>query len=198
MKNFFKDFWLRIVIRGTHYSERNRRLDALYWVCDPWSMQTPREIYRFDETNRIIKSNFGQTNRMLEVGCGEGHQSERLLEICNTLYGIDVSHRAVIRAKDRCKHGIFGKGDIFTAKILEGTDHFDLVVACEVLYYMQNIPAVLSRMSKIGSACLVTYYAGQAEKLDGFFAKISNSQKTTFRFQETVWKAVWWRGDLPV
>lgn len=197
MKKFFKDFWLRFFIRGTHYSERNHRLEALYWVRDPWGMQTPREIYRFEETNKLIKSNFGQIGRMLEVGCGEGHQSERLLEICNTLYGIDVSHRAVMRAKDRCKHGIFADGDIFNAKIFEEADYFDLVVACEVLYYMQDIPAVLSRMSKKGSACLVTYYAGQADRLDHLFSKLSNSQKTTFCFEGTVWKAVWWRGELP-
>src|SRR3974390_3434499 len=111
--SYLKELWLRTVIRGTHYRQRNRRLDALYWVYDPWGMQSPREAYRFDETNRIIKEHFGQVDRMLEVGCGEGHQSVHLLEICKTLYGIDVSRRAVLRAKRRCPSGIFGEGDVF-------------------------------------------------------------------------------------
>ena len=195
--SYLKDLWLRTAIRGAHYHQRNRRLNALYWISDPWGMQSPREAYRFDETNRIIKEHFGQVDRMLEVGCGEGHQSQRLLETCKTLCGIDVSHRAVVRAKRRCPRGLFFEGDIFTAKVLKGTDRFDLVVACEVLYYMENIPAVLKRISQIGSACLVTYYGGQSDRLDSYFAKLNDSQKATFNFQDTVWRAVWWRGELP-
>jgi 2-polyprenyl-3-methyl-5-hydroxy-6-metoxy-1,4-benzoquinol methylase len=196
--SYLKELWLRTVIRGAHYRQRNRRLDALYWVRDPWKMQSPREAYRFDETNRIIKKHFGQVDRMLEVGCGEGHQSVHFLEICKSLYGIDVSHRAVLRAKRRCPSGIFDEGDVFNAKILEGTHRFDLVVACEVLYYMENIPAVLNRFSQIGSACFVTYYRSQRERLDPYFAKLSDSQKATIGVQDTGWRAVWWRGELPI
>ena len=54
----------------------------------------------------------GVTNReILEIGCGEGHQSGRLLEICDSLYGIDVSHRAITRAQARCSGAKFGVGD---------------------------------------------------------------------------------------
>ena len=189
--------WVRFALRGIHYSGRHRRLDALYWMPDPWSMQSPREVYRFGESSRIIKRNFGKVDRLLELGCGEGHQSKHLLENCNTLYGIDVSLRALKRAKRRCPAGIFGEGDIFNAESLRSGVSFDLVVACEVLYYMENIPAVLNRMSQIGAACFVTYYRGQSGKLDPFFVNVSSAQRTTFTFGETQWNAVWWRGNSP-
>jgi SAM-dependent methyltransferase len=192
---YLRELWLRAIIHGVHYRQRNRRLDALYWLPDPWGMDSPREAHRFAETNRLIERNFGRVNRMLEVGCGEGHQSIHLLETCKVLYGIDVSHRAVARAARRCPRGMFGEGDLFTAKLLSGAERFDLVVACEVLYYMNNIGAALDRISQLGAACLVTYYRGQAKLLDPYFAELSNNNKTTFSFQDESWNAVWWRGS---
>jgi SAM-dependent methyltransferase len=189
--------WVRLALHGIHYGGRHGRLDALYRIPDPWDMQSPREAYRFGETSRIIKRVFGKVDRLLELGCGEGHQSTHLLEHCNFLYGIDVSSRALTRARNRCPDGIFYEGDIFSAESLKGGVPFDLVVACEVLYYMDDIKAVLNRMSQIGAACFVTYYNGQSKKLDPFFANISSSQRATFSFGETSWNAVWWRGHSP-
>ncbi len=60
-------------------------------------MDAEAQRFRFAETNRIIGEQFGHVGSILEVGCGEGHQSQALLEVCDELVGIDVSARAVER-----------------------------------------------------------------------------------------------------
>jgi hypothetical protein len=68
------------------------------------------------------------------------------------------------------------------------------VVACEVLYYMKDTTAVLKRISELGTACFATYYDGCRERLDPHFSGIPDDQKSAFRFGDTRWRAVWWRG----
>jgi trans-aconitate methyltransferase len=130
---------------------------------------------------------------LLEVGCGEGHQSLKLLEICSHLYGIDVSRRAVERATQRCPTGSFGVGDVFNSELLNIVPRFDLVVACEVLYYMKDIPATIARLSSLGRWCLVTYYERPSEQLDPHLTAIADVQTTALRYKATVWKAYWWQ-----
>ena len=71
----------------------------------------------------------------------------------------------------------------------------DLAVACEVLYYVNDIPRFIERMSQLGRACLVTYYQGQAMKLDPHFATLLDCPREQFRFDDTSWNAVWWRNS---
>ncbi len=195
MNHAFKNLWLRVLLK-TRYGD-HRLLNALYLVDNPWDMDSPREEFRFVETNRIIRSQFGRPSRVLEVGCGEGHQSGHLLKICDSLFGIDVSNRAIMRAQTRCSGATFGVGDIFHAEILKDRPPFDLIVACEVLYYMRDIPDVLDRMDQIGSACFITYYEDRSVKLDQYFANFDASHRATFGIDNTRWKAVWWRGASP-
>ena len=65
---------------------------------------------------------------------------------------------------------------------------FDLVVACEVLYYVKDIPRFLDRLSRLGRACLVTYYQGQAPVLDSHFASLPDCRRDQFRFDDTEWR----------
>jgi SAM-dependent methyltransferase len=190
----FKSLWLRMMLR-LRYGDA-RLLGLLYWVRDPWEMESPREIFRFKSTNQKIHDQFGRIGTLLEIGCGEGHQSKHLVEICDKLLGADVSRVAVKRARARCGRGNFWVGDVFGA---DWTDlpSVDLVVACEVLYYLPDIGSALNRMSQLGSACFVTYYEGRSHLLDRYFAKLDPAQKATIQFGDTIWKTVWWRGQLP-
>jgi SAM-dependent methyltransferase len=170
MTDKLKGLWLRIMLR-LRYGDA-RLLSLLYWVRDPWEMESPREIFRFKSTNQKIHDQFGWIGTLLEIGCGEGHQSEHLVEICDQLFGVDVSRVAVKRAKARCGRGNFRVGDVFA----DGKDlpPVDLVVACEVLYYLPDIGSALSRMSQLGSACFVTYYEGRGHLLDRYFANLES------------------------
>jgi len=60
---------------------------------------------------------FGRVSSLLEIGCGEGHQSAQLQLVCDRLTGLDVSGRAVKRARGRCPGGEFLVGDVFSQEV---------------------------------------------------------------------------------
>jgi len=76
-------------------------------------MTSQLEQSRFEWTNNIIKTHLSPLDSILEVGCGEGHQSLFFSQLCRSLYGIDVSERAIRRASLKCVRGHFSVGDIF-------------------------------------------------------------------------------------
>lgn len=200
VRTTIRNQWARVVLHGLHFADKHSRLDTLYRIRDPWQMESDAQRFRFAETNALIERHFGRVTNLLEIGCGEGHQSQELLAVCDQLVGIDVSARAVERARSRCPEGTFDVGDIFTSGPLEGRC-FDLVVACEVLYYMKDVPAVLARMGKLGGACLVTYYRRPADELDPHVLSIPGVESTTVRYGDSSWTVAWWRSSdsgLPV
>lgn len=188
-----RNYWVRRTLRRVHYMDRADKLDLLYMIEDPWRLSSAKEQARFEWTNRLIAAQFGRPETILEIGCGEGHQSHYLARACDRLYGIDVSMRAVRRARPRCPGARFTAGDPFNFHIPEMKQPADLVVACEVLYYVKDIPCFLDRLSQLGQACLVTYYQGEAATLDPHFAARPDCGQETFRHDDTQWHGVWWR-----
>jgi len=195
-----KRAWMKVALRGTRFSDNHDRIDLAYKVEDPWLMNTPKERYRFEQTNEIIERAFGDSSSgklgtMLEVGCGEGHQTEYLSRLCENMYGFDVSATAVERAKTRLPHATFAACDMTTQPFLKD-ERFDLVVACEVLYYMEDVPLFLRQMSELGRHCLVTYYDGRGSKqIAARLAELSNTETASFRFEDVTWCAVWWSNE---
>ncbi len=187
-----RDYWVRLALRRVHYTDRADKLDRLYRVEDPWHMESAKEQARFAWTNRLIATNFSPLATILEIGCGEGHHSQHLARACSQLYGVDVSARAVYRARRRCPAARFAAGDPFTLRFGGASTAFDLAVACEVLYYVKDIPRFLDRLSGLGRACLVTYYQGQAASLDPYFTALPDRHREQFCFDGVEWNAVWW------
>jgi trans-aconitate methyltransferase len=187
--------WTRIPLHGVHFADRYGRLDLLYRIRDPWEMETEQQRYRFRETNRLIEEHFGRVGRILEVGCGEGHQSEELLRVCDHLTGIDVSARAVERARERCPDATFAVADVFDGELLRAGEPFDLVLGCEVLYYMKDVASALERFSALGRGCLVTSYAGPARQLDPLLRSMPAVESDTIRHGDASWEAWWWRSS---
>jgi SAM-dependent methyltransferase len=142
----------------------------------------------------IIAAHLAPVGTILEIGCGEGHQSEYLTRACGRLYGIDVSALAIRRARRRCHGGRFAVGDPFAFAFKDMPAAVDLVVACEVLYYVKDIPRFIERISRLGQACLVTYYQGQAPALDPHLTALPG-ERARFRFEDAQWTAVWWRNQ---
>jgi cyclopropane fatty-acyl-phospholipid synthase-like methyltransferase len=191
-----KELWRRIALRGTHYASRHRKFDYFYWIPDPWGMQTDRERHRFAETNRIITLNFGSLHSILEIGSAEGHQSAHLLKICDELLGTDVSEHALARARRRCPSASFIAGDVFSSEFTHPVPRVDLVVACEVLYYVADVPAALRRMEELGRACLVTFYNGEAERMKAYLQSVPALGRQEIRHGDTHWHTVWWRSPI--
>jgi SAM-dependent methyltransferase len=187
-----KNVWTRVLLRGVHYGDRHRQLDVLYRVADPWGLDCERERVRFEATSGIILREFGAVGSLLELGCGEGLQSTYLSAVCDQLHGVDVSSVAVKRARERCPGGTFHAGDITELEQVGGRTKFDLVVGCEILYYVRNVRRFLDRMSELGNACLITYYAAQREHLDPEIALRHGVKSELIRYEETEWVVAWW------
>jgi SAM-dependent methyltransferase len=178
---------------GPHYRDEAARFDRLYLVRDPWSLNGERENFRFRQTNKLILENFSRPHDLLEIGCGEGLQSGQLRHVCDHLYGIDVSRRAIKRAKRRCPKATFGVGDMYSLPRSFPTTRFDLVTACEVLYYITDVASALKRLSELGRACLISYYNGAREELDKDVERIPGVRFEFFSYEDVSWTLAWWR-----
>jgi hypothetical protein len=135
-------YWVRMALRRVHYADRADKLNRLYRVENAWRMDSAREQARFAWTNELIAAHLAPLETILEVGCAEGHQSQYLSRVCRQLYGIDVSRRAVRRAERRCPSGKFAAADPLGAWPAQMPAKVDLVAACEVIYYVKDIPAI--------------------------------------------------------
>jgi SAM-dependent methyltransferase len=191
-----RKLWRKFGNRKLTASDDYDGLDRLYKLEDPWEMTSGREQFRFRETNRFIEDCTGRVGSLLELGCGEGHQSVHLAGVCDRLVGIDVSGRAVERATARLPSADFRVGDIAGLPI--GSPRFDLVVACEMLYYVKDIPATLERMNQLGSACVVTLFSPSARIVVPHLASLPLSRRTWVYSDPYVWLFAFWRpGDRP-
>jgi SAM-dependent methyltransferase len=191
---FARKAWRRLAGRKLTLSDDYRGLNRLYAMEDPWDMDSTRERFRFGETNAFIRECMGPVGSLLEVGCGEGHQSARLASVCDRLVGIDVSERAIDRARARVPKAEFVVADI--AGLPAPPKPFDLVVACEMLYYVKDIPATLERMNQLGSACLVTIFSPSAKVVAPHLAALPLSRRAWIYSDPYVWLFAFWRpGD---
>jgi SAM-dependent methyltransferase len=185
--------WRRYTMRHLRQSDNYRDLNRLYAVPDPWGMVTEREQSRFRQTNAVLESLVGPVKSILEIGSGEGHQSEHLARLCQRLDGVDVSARAVARASARVPHCRFGVGDIANLPwtMAEG-DRYDLVVACEMLYYVADVPKTIARMSELGRACLVTFFC-PGQRLARHLEAIPAAQRGWIYHEPYAWLWAFWR-----
>lgn len=185
---------MRFALRRARDSDgyNYKKLDAYYLVEDPWNMNSLSEQFRFEETNRLILENFGRVKSLLEIGCGEGHQSLYLQQVCEHLTGLDVSSRAVFRAQKKCPKSKFLVGDIFNQK-LKDIAPFDLAVACEVLYYMREVPTALKRIWELSKNRLITYYAGAMQELDPKILSLPDTITNRIVFKGSCWRVAIWK-----
>jgi predicted TPR repeat methyltransferase len=161
-------------------------------------MASEREQLRFAETNRILREVLiapaAQVESILEIGCGEGHQSEHLAHLCRRLTGIDVVATAVARASARLPGVEFISGDLHTQPWSEDGRTFDIVMACEVLYYLEDIPKMLRAISRLGRACLVTHLR-PSTRVARALKDMPIAGHRVFAARDVEWEAVWWRNQ---
>jgi 2-polyprenyl-3-methyl-5-hydroxy-6-metoxy-1,4-benzoquinol methylase len=187
--------WMRYALRGVFQRDAHARLDLAYTFGDPWHMDSELERFRFAETNRIIVDEIApRVHSLLEIGCGEGHQSEWLTRLCDRHTGIDVSPRAVERARRRLPAATLLAGDLYAQPWSNEGGRFDLVTGCEVIHYISDPRQFLHTIDRLGRACLVTYCAPVPENVRAAVMAMPGARDATFRFDKTEWIAVWWLG----
>lgn len=186
--------WMKFALRGVRQNDAHDRLERAYLMPDPWKLDSEPERHRFAETNRHIAKAFGpKVESLLEIGCGEGHQSQALSLLCRRLTGIDVSSTAVGRARRRVPGAEFAAGDLFAQPWSREAKRFDVVVACEVLYYMSDVDKALDAMDHLARVgCLVTYFAPAARRVGAQVGARPGVQRDSFRFGDTEWTVAWW------
>jgi SAM-dependent methyltransferase len=109
--------------------------EALYAADDdPWDFATSRyERAKYDHTVAALGGR--RFARGLEVGCSIGVLTARLAGCCERLLAVDLSSRAVARARERLAGvpGVTVERRCLPEEMPGGA--FDLIVASEVLYY---------------------------------------------------------------
>lgn len=89
---------------------------------------------------------------ILEVGCGEGHITQRLLANSNgSIHALDISDHVIDQAKQRIS-SLPGKDRVVfeNRNILDmekGSYHADLVVCCEVLEHLEDPRGALQTLA---------------------------------------------------
>jgi peptidoglycan/xylan/chitin deacetylase (PgdA/CDA1 family) len=118
--------------------------DRVFALPDPWAYESDYEAVKYAQTLALMPE--GIVADALEIACAEGHFTVRLAPRVGRLTAVDISGRALARARARCS----GHGNIiFQTLDLNGGDipgPFDLIVCSEVLYYVRDLPGVVSRI----------------------------------------------------
>ena len=188
-----KSLWARYWLRDAKFSSRYPDLERLYTVRDPWNLDDPREAIRFAGTNAIIRVQSPTCAELLELGCGEGAQTAHLRNVSKSVVGLDVSSTAVARAKKRYPGGEFHAGraeDIGTIFIGR---RFDVITACEVLYYSDDVATILDAMKAASNLIVVTSYSDRVERLRPHLSGEGWSRVDDIVAQDLRWEAYIWR-----
>jgi SAM-dependent methyltransferase len=193
LKKAQRRLWMKYALRGVGGSDNHSRLDLAYNVEDPWNMDSALEQARFQATNAIIAKHFGQVGSLLEIGCGEGHQTQYLARLSDRQYGIDVSAHAIARAQLRLPDAQFAATDLFNLPWQD--QRFDLITACEVLYYLSDPAATLQRMRQLGRSGLVTFFAPASGRIGPHLDAIPGLHKDWIYHGGTSWLVGWWRDE---
>lgn len=184
MLPFMKLSDIRLFIRSARSDARLREwwpnsdagavFDRLYATApesDPWASITPRFSYqrlKYDMVASLIPR--GRYRRALDLGCGAGLFSERLVGRADEVVGIDISAVAVEIARTRAwqmPNIHFTQGDLRDLPAtLDGS--FDLITILDALYYLPppidtaTLKALAVRLARLASAdgvlVLVNHY----------------------------------------
>jgi SAM-dependent methyltransferase len=189
----FRRLWMKYVVRigRTLYADAHHRMDLAYRVSDPWSLTLEKERFRYDKTAEAIDRIIGPVETALEIGCGEGYHTQRLLDQCGSVDCIELSARAIARAKARCPRARF-----FSSCFPEVPDglrpRYDLVIAAEILYYIADIAAAIRVMNQLGRFCLASIYDPEVERVRRFFEPIPGVTIEHIEHPECSWTAYIW------
>ncbi len=153
------DTWLKRILTARSGFVR-MYFEMRYLRPDPWRLATSTyERERAERTLGVLGAR--RYPRALEVGCGEGTFTARLLERCDRITAVDFSVLAIARARRRFSSD--PRVEVRRLDVLTEAPGgaFDLVVCAELFYYMSRaqferaIPRVVRWIVPGGDLCLV-------------------------------------------
>lgn len=134
---------------------------------DPWR-QTTREQWAIEKHIAINLIKKLKAKRVIELGCGLGHFTNRIRRIGVDVLGIDISGTAIRKARRRYPQCKFYNGDIMDKEVyLEFKP--DLIVMSEITWYILDkiddfIGFLKRKMKNIPLIHLLTVYPKGVQK----------------------------------
>jgi peptidoglycan/xylan/chitin deacetylase (PgdA/CDA1 family)/SAM-dependent methyltransferase len=119
--------------------------ERFFALPDPWGYEGDYETVKREQTLAFLPGKV--IPDALEIACAEGHFTLRLAPRVGQLTAVDISTRALARARARCRghHNVtFRRLDLNTDDI---PGPFDLIVCSEVLYFVRDLTGVISRIA---------------------------------------------------
>jgi SAM-dependent methyltransferase len=146
------------------------RLDRKYFENlygqspDPWGFETSAyEHNKYERTLEVLRDRQGSYRNALEVGCSIGVFTAMLAPLCDKLWAVDISEKAIATARERL--ATFPHVRVERRRLPEETPKgpFDLIIASEVLYYWPErvMLAALRRFEEVlapGGALLAVHW----------------------------------------
>jgi SAM-dependent methyltransferase len=169
--------------------------ERLYLTENPWRFERSSEIYRFEETNRIIQNVIGPVETILEIGSGEGDQTQWLSRLARKINAVEISSTAVRRARRKFEGNPRVSFQVGALPDLGIAERFDLVTAFEIVYYLtpENIRRALDVMDGLGKKRILSVYWPHVNVLDAsLFSTRSVGKQTIYWEDEPRWLVVWW------
>lgn len=115
--------------------------DELYASSqEPWmtSIRASQQ-FRYDLCLQILRQFSDTYNSVLDIGCSQGQFTLMLQPVASRITAIDIAETAIQRAKERYGNKGKIKFELGSLPLLKyGDSQFDLVVALEVLYYLER------------------------------------------------------------
>ena len=120
---------------------------------DSWFQEDITTLPKQISLTLLSRHNF---QRILDIGCGKGTFTHLLKKLNNYVLGIDVSNTAISRAGEKYPDIDFRVADLRDLSAVNET--FDLVVAMEVLSYLEHWKDTLSAIARMTTYLYVSLY----------------------------------------
>ena len=129
-------FWSAVRVSWQAFKTRRKMNRQFGKREDPFAYATtPYEGARLVAMDEALGP--GPLGPVLEVGCAEGHFTEKLIGRSSRVLAVDISAVALARARMRAPQAVFIEADLMSWEPgAEGP--FDAVIVADVLYYLDR------------------------------------------------------------
>jgi 2-polyprenyl-3-methyl-5-hydroxy-6-metoxy-1,4-benzoquinol methylase len=169
--------------------------EFLYIARDPWKIcHSVHDRRRIDLTIACADQLDHGVKNLLELGCGEGVMTEALFAHYQCpITAIDVSWQALRRAKRRVSSAKYFRTDALQFLQECETQSFDLIVACELVFYVEKIPLLIREMTRVSRRRLLSYHINAEERVLPHLIAIKDLKWTSLIIREyRGWKICTW------
>ena len=146
--------------RGLDEAEKYNRLAEMGWVDNVWpTVMNPLNQLRYSYWKKAIGEFKGK--KVFDLGCGYGLLSETMAREGAMVVGMDASEALIAIARNRAEEsGLAISYHLGRAEELNLNEHFDGVMAADVLEHVTNLEQTVKRSSAMlvegGFYCFLT------------------------------------------